>query len=175
MQYLFPQYANFEGTPFERELLLALSNSILVLLLITVAFALLALALRVQHNRHDRLWRGLHALWDKDILDVLKVLSSDRAPLIGIRRLLGLEANAPIPPCEVRLGTTLATNALITRRFPPAVMTAEIRIAFKASDQPSPICSGTRLRRRWDSPRRMTTMATPRRRWNTSAVSSCLV
>ena len=49
-------------------------------------------------------------------LSVLKVLSSDRAPMIGIRRLLGLEPDAPIPPCEVRLGTTLATNALLERK-----------------------------------------------------------
>ena len=44
-----------------------------------------------------------------------KVLSSDRAPLVGIRRLLGLEDNAPIPPCDVRMGTTIATNALLER------------------------------------------------------------
>jgi 5-oxoprolinase (ATP-hydrolysing) len=46
----------------------------------------------------------------------VKVLSSDRAPLIGIRRLLGIGETAPIPPCEVRMGTTLATNALLERR-----------------------------------------------------------
>ncbi len=33
-------------------------------------------------------------------LNVLKVLSSDRAPLVGIRRLLGLAADAPIPPAS---------------------------------------------------------------------------
>ncbi|MEY2936926.1 MAG: hypothetical protein RL033_7675 [Pseudomonadota bacterium] len=49
-------------------------------------------------------------------LEVTKVLSSDRAPLIGIRQLLGLSADAAIPPSEVRMGTTLATNALLERR-----------------------------------------------------------
>lgn len=49
-------------------------------------------------------------------LRVTKVLSSDDAPFIGIRQLLGLEDNAPLPPCELRLGTTLATNALLERR-----------------------------------------------------------
>jgi 5-oxoprolinase (ATP-hydrolysing) len=44
-----------------------------------------------------------------------KVLSSDRAPLVGIRRILGLAADAPIPACEVRMGTTIATNALLER------------------------------------------------------------
>ncbi len=49
-------------------------------------------------------------------LSVVKIPSSDDAPLLGIRRLLGLADNAPIPACEVRLGTTLGTNALLERR-----------------------------------------------------------
>lgn len=47
---------------------------------------------------------------------VAKVLSSDRAPLEGIRRLLELNEGAPIPPCTVRMGTTVATNALLERK-----------------------------------------------------------
>lgn len=49
-------------------------------------------------------------------LFVTKVLSGPRAPLDGIRQLLGLDPTAPIPPCEVRLGTTLGTNALLERK-----------------------------------------------------------
>jgi 5-oxoprolinase (ATP-hydrolysing) len=49
------------------------------------------------------------------VLRVAKVLSSDRAPLEGIRKLLGLEPSEAIPPCRVRMGTTLATNALLER------------------------------------------------------------
>lgn len=49
-------------------------------------------------------------------LGVVKVPSSDDAPLVGIRQLLGLASDAAIPPCEVRLGTTLGTNALLERR-----------------------------------------------------------
>jgi 5-oxoprolinase (ATP-hydrolysing) len=49
-------------------------------------------------------------------LSVVKVPSSDDAPLVGIRQLLGLAANEAIPACEVRLGTTLGTNALLERR-----------------------------------------------------------
>src|SRR5580765_4245666 len=54
----------------------------------------------------------------------LKLLSEDRAryrdaAVEGIRRLLGLRAGAPIP-CEeievVKMGTTVATNALLERR-----------------------------------------------------------
>ncbi len=42
----------------------------------------------------------------------------DDAALEGIRRFLGVETNTPIPPArigEVRMGTTVATNALLTR------------------------------------------------------------
>src|SRR6478735_8225955 len=49
-------------------------------------------------------------------LSVVKVPSSDEAPLIGIRQLLGLGETDAIPPCEVRLGTTLGTNALLERK-----------------------------------------------------------
>ena len=49
-------------------------------------------------------------------LRLAKVLSSDRAPLEGIRQLLGLSAGQAIPACRVRMGTTLATNALLERK-----------------------------------------------------------
>ncbi|MCA9662203.1 MAG: hydantoinase B/oxoprolinase family protein [Myxococcales bacterium] len=53
-------------------------------------------------------------------LRVTKLLSDDDdAPLRGIRRLLGLAEDAAIPPCEVRMGTTLATNALLERKGAP--------------------------------------------------------
>ena len=54
-----------------------------------------------------------------DSVHVAKVLSSDRAPLVGIRRLLGLADDAPIPACDVRMGTTVATNALLERKGAP--------------------------------------------------------
>lgn len=52
-------------------------------------------------------------------LHAVKLLSSDLAPLVGIRRLMGLDEAAPIPPCRVRMGTTLATNALLERTGAP--------------------------------------------------------
>jgi len=55
-------------------------------------------------------------------LSVEKVLSSDRAPLVGIRALLGLAEDAPIPPCDIRMGTTVATNALLERKGRPAAL-----------------------------------------------------
>ena len=55
-------------------------------------------------------------------LKIAKVLSSDRAPLVGIRRLLGIGEDDPIPPCEVRMGTTIATNALLERKGEPCAL-----------------------------------------------------
>ena len=42
--------------------------------------------------------------------------AGEEAPLLAIRRVLGLPLAAPLPPCEVRLGTTRGTNALLERR-----------------------------------------------------------
>ncbi len=47
---------------------------------------------------------------------VRKLLSTDDAPLVAIRSVLGLTETDPIPPVELRLGTTVATNALLERR-----------------------------------------------------------
>ena len=49
-------------------------------------------------------------------LRIAKVLSSDGAALAAIRQVMGLAPKAPIPACDLRLGTTLATNALLERR-----------------------------------------------------------
>ncbi len=50
---------------------------------------------------------------------IAKVLSSDTAPLVAIRQVLGaagvVAAGAPLPACDVKLGTTVATNALLER------------------------------------------------------------
>jgi len=58
-------------------------------------------------------------------LRAVKVRSSDAAPLEGIRRLLGLPADAPIPPCDLRVGTTVATNALLERRHTPTALVVD--------------------------------------------------
>jgi len=42
--------------------------------------------------------------------------AEQEAPLLAIRRALGLRLIAPLPPLEIRLGTTRGTNALLTRR-----------------------------------------------------------
>lgn len=45
-----------------------------------------------------------------------EISTGDEAPVLGIRHLLGLATGDAIPPCEVRLGTTRGTNALLERR-----------------------------------------------------------
>jgi 5-oxoprolinase (ATP-hydrolysing) len=55
-------------------------------------------------------------------LRVTKVLSSDDAPLRGIRAILGLREDEPIPPCELRMGTTLGTNALLEHKGRPCAL-----------------------------------------------------
>jgi 5-oxoprolinase (ATP-hydrolysing) len=47
---------------------------------------------------------------------VAKVLSTDDAPVAGIRAILELGPSDPVPPCDVRIGTTVATNALLERK-----------------------------------------------------------
>jgi len=49
-------------------------------------------------------------------LKVAKVLSGEDSIVAGIREVLGLPDGAQIPPCEVRMGTTIATNALLERK-----------------------------------------------------------
>ncbi|RME82544.1 MAG: putative hydro-lyase [Planctomycetota bacterium] len=45
-----------------------------------------------------------------------KVLSSDEAPLQGIRHILGLSSKDPIPPLTLKIGSTVGTNALLERK-----------------------------------------------------------
>ena len=40
----------------------------------------------------------------------------EEAPILAIRRVLGLRLDQPLPPLELRLGTTRGTNALLERR-----------------------------------------------------------
>ena len=51
--------------------------------------------------------------------EVYKHLSDDDAPIKCIRHLLNLAPNETIPACEIRLGTTLATNALLEKKGEP--------------------------------------------------------
>ncbi|MBS0273217.1 MAG: hydantoinase B/oxoprolinase family protein [Proteobacteria bacterium] len=77
-------------------------------------------------------------------LSSLKLLSEnpayDDAALEGIRRCVGVPANAPIPAeriGEVRMGTTVATNALLTREGERTVLVAtrglrdQLRIGYQ--------------------------------------------
>ena len=44
-----------------------------------------------------------------------ELVSNEEAPLLAIRRILGLARYEPLPPLFVKLGTTRGTNALLTR------------------------------------------------------------
>jgi 5-oxoprolinase (ATP-hydrolysing) len=63
------------------------------------------------------------------VLHTAKLLSSDEAPLEGIRRVLErageLEPGEGLPRCRVKLGTTVATNALLERRGVPTLLVAD--------------------------------------------------
>lgn len=45
-----------------------------------------------------------------------KLLSTDEAPLIAIRKILGLSEEDAIPPITLKLGSTVGTNALLERK-----------------------------------------------------------
>ena len=49
-------------------------------------------------------------------LKYVKVLSSDQAPLEGIRSILKLDKRDVISAAEIKMGTTIATNALLERK-----------------------------------------------------------
>ena len=71
---------------------------------------------------------------------VAKILSSDRAPLEAIRQILGLAESEAIPPCDIRMGTTIATNALLERKGEPCglVITRGFRDLLEIGTQARP-------------------------------------
>ncbi len=81
-------------------------------------------------------------------LESMKLLSEDAAhyddaAVEGIRRMLGLRAGEPIGPAQVesvRMGTTVATNALLERRGAPVtlVITRGFRDALRIGNQARP-------------------------------------
>jgi 5-oxoprolinase (ATP-hydrolysing) len=48
-----------------------------------------------------------------------EIISPSPAPILAIRLFLGLRGDETIPPCDVKLGTTKGTNALLTRTGAP--------------------------------------------------------
>jgi 5-oxoprolinase (ATP-hydrolysing) len=51
-----------------------------------------------------------------------EVLSPEEAPLLAARLLTDTPAEAPLPPCSMRLATTLGTNALLQRAGAPTAL-----------------------------------------------------
>ncbi len=73
-------------------------------------------------------------------LRTAKVLSGPDSVLAVVRALLELPADAPVPPVDLRLGTTLATNALLERRGAPTALaiTAGLADLLVIGDQTRP-------------------------------------
>ncbi|RMG99016.1 MAG: 5-oxoprolinase [Deltaproteobacteria bacterium] len=94
---------------------------------------------------------------DQGILRATKVLSSDEAPLVGIRRILGISPDRALPACEVRLGTTVATNALLEGRPCDAAMvvTRGFSDILRIGDQRRPDLFALSFRPRPVLPRRI--------------------
>ena len=51
-----------------------------------------------------------------------EVRSPEEAPLLAARLLSGTPAAQPLPPCDLRLATTLGTNALLQRAGVPTAL-----------------------------------------------------
>lgn len=81
-------------------------------------------------------------LWDRVTGEerVTKVLSGADSPLVAVRRLLDLPRGAPIPACDIRLGTTMATNALLERKGWPTglLITRGFRDVLRIGTQARP-------------------------------------
>ena len=77
-------------------------------------------------------------------LHTAKVRWADAAPVEGIRRILeragAVAADGSLPPCRVKLGTTVATNALLERRGVPTALVANRGLAdvFEIGTQERP-------------------------------------
>ncbi|HTY19675.1 MAG TPA: hydantoinase B/oxoprolinase family protein [Myxococcota bacterium] len=84
-------------------------------------------------------------------LHTAKLLSSDGAPELGIRRIVeaALGSNATLPPCAVKLGTTVATNALLERRGSRVLLVANRGLAdvFRIGTQQRPDLFALRIER----------------------------
>lgn len=74
------------------------------------------------------------------VLRAVKVLSDDEAPERAIRALLGLGAADEVPRCRVRVGTTVATNALLEGTGAPCglVITRGLGDLLEIGDQARP-------------------------------------
>jgi 5-oxoprolinase (ATP-hydrolysing) len=86
------------------------------------------------------------------VLHTAKVLSGDDAVAVGVRRILvaaGLDPDAPPPPCVVKLGTTVATNALLERRGARTLLVADAGLAdvFRIGTQERPDLFTLRIER----------------------------
>ncbi len=73
-----------------------------------------------------------HRRWELD--------AGIEAPVLGIRRLLGIPLGSRLPPLRIRLGTTRGTNALLTRKGAAVALatTAPFADLLRIGDQTRP-------------------------------------
>ncbi|MES2606633.1 MAG: HEAT repeat domain-containing protein [Pseudomonadota bacterium] len=120
---LLEQYGAFDPQSQSHWVLLILTDSILLLLLLTMLFALFAIVLRLQYNRHQRYWATLHRKWDTDVLDVL---SGDQNPndfRMLVERGQELDFVRFLAPYAYRLrGSDLAILAQLAQKYLPFVV-----------------------------------------------------
>jgi 5-oxoprolinase (ATP-hydrolysing) len=64
----------------------------------------------------------LSGAWDHGPGVSFEVRTGEEAPVLAARMLTGTPAAVPLPPMALRLGTTLATNALLTRSGAPTAL-----------------------------------------------------
>ena len=57
--------------------------------------------------------------------DKFEVRSAEEAPILAVQLATGTLADSPLPPMEMRLGTTRGTNALLERRGAPVALLTE--------------------------------------------------
>ncbi len=82
-------------------------------------------------------------------LRVTKVLSADDAVETALRKLLRIPPGRPLPPLDVRMGTTVATNALLERRGAPVALLTQSGLTdlLRLDDQRRPELFDLRARR----------------------------
>ncbi|RMD93164.1 MAG: hydantoinase/oxoprolinase family protein [Calditrichaeota bacterium] len=60
--------------------------------------------------------------WGGELPCAFEVVSSEEAPILAARLITGTPPHLPLPPMEMRLATTLGTNALLEKRGAPVVL-----------------------------------------------------
>lgn len=123
IRQFFERYGAFDPAESGHWLLLVLIDSIIVLTLFTIIFAVAAMLLRLQYNRHERKWQHLHRKWDRDLLEVLGGEASAEDFRLLVEKGQELDFVRFLAPYGYRLrGSDLERLATLARRYLPFVV-----------------------------------------------------